>query len=517
MRKITAIVWVFMTVCFFTASVYAQTPTPITRGNQSSSLGGGPAGGGPFSSISWSHTLGINSDLLTVGIYESVSGGAPAPITSVMYGTQSMTLAVSANNTFIYYLVNPASGTNTITVTLSGTASEFVVVAQDYTGVDTVNPIDATTFQSTDVSPLTLTVTTTKDKDWAFMFVRDGSGTENPGTNSTVIFQSNANNPPNLGAGAYDNQAFGAITPAGSFSMTVTNGSGSPSMHGIMIVFSPLPNPSPTTTNIAPTSAMAGSAGLTLTVNGTNFISSSVVRFNGSDKSTTFISSTQLTAQILTSDLTAAGTFPITVFNPSPGGGTSNPQTFMVTPNPLDNLDVPLSTRNAEATQLLIKSNTDTLLARTPKPWQFYTDSGKGFSIVIDGLILTNINKTDVLLIKNPIASGIITRLKRLYASPDRDFVNIEIYRNPTITSNGTSIIPFNYKVSGGPATTQLFQSPAISSRGTLVFTGKLGAFLKSIDFELARFLEAGENILIVLQADRANIEVDLTLDFAEE
>lgn len=157
------------------------------------------------------------------------------------------------------------------------------------------------------------------------------------------------------------------------------------------------------------------------------------------------------------------------------------------------------------------------MLARTPKPWQFYTDLGKGFGIVIDSFVLPNINKNDVLLIKNPFASGIITRLKRLYASPDRDFVNIEIYRNPTITSNGTPIIPFNHKLSGGPAITQVFQSLVISSRGTLVFTGKLGAFLKTIDFELARFLEAGENILIVLQADRANIEIDLTLDFAEE
>jgi len=182
-----------------------------------------------------------------------------------------------------------------------------------------------------------------------------------------------------------------------------------------------------------------------------------------------------------------------------------------------DNLDVLLSSRASEVTQLQIKSNTDTLIARMPKPWQFYTDSGKGFGMVIDGLILSTINKTDVLLIKNPSASGIITRLKNLYASPDRDFVNIEIYRNPAITSNGTAITPFNHRVSGSLATTQLFQSPVISSRGTLVFSGKLGSFLKIINFELARFLESGENILVVLKADRANIEIDLTLDFAEE
>lgn len=203
-----------------------------------------------------------------------------------------------------------------------------------------------------------------------------------------------------------------------------------------------------------------------------------------------------------------------------------------------DNLDVLLSSRASELTLqgvkagtdkipndparesgnlAGVKTNTDNLVARTPKPWQSFTDSGKGFGVVTDAFLLATTNKTDVMLIKNPSASGIITRLKRLHTSPNRDFVNIEIYRNPTITSNGTSLTPFNHKLSGGSATTQVFQSPVISSRGTLVFTGKLGAFLNPIDFELAKFLESGESLLIVLQARVINIEVDLTLDFAEE
>ena len=82
-------------------------------------------------------------------------------------------------------------------------------------------------------------------------------------------------------------------------------------------------NPVPTTTSINPTSKTAGDAGFVLTVNGTNFVSDSVVDFNGSARTTTYISSTQLTANILTSDLISAGTFPITVTNSTPGGGTS--------------------------------------------------------------------------------------------------------------------------------------------------------------------------------------------------
>ncbi|MDW8231414.1 MAG: IPT/TIG domain-containing protein, partial [Roseiflexaceae bacterium] len=70
--------------------------------------------------------------------------------------------------------------------------------------------------------------------------------------------------------------------------------------------------------------------GFTLTITGTGFISSSVVRWNGSDRSTTFVSSTRLTASIPASDIATAGPAYVTVFNPGPGGGTSDPVTFNI-------------------------------------------------------------------------------------------------------------------------------------------------------------------------------------------
>jgi hypothetical protein len=63
-----------------------------------------------------------------------------------------------------------------------------------------------------------------------------------------------------------------------------------------------------------------------MTVTGTNFVSgNSKVRFNGADRSTTYVDSTHLTATIPVGDMATAGTFLITVFNPTPGGGTSTP------------------------------------------------------------------------------------------------------------------------------------------------------------------------------------------------
>jgi hypothetical protein len=79
----------------------------------------------------------------------------------------------------------------------------------------------------------------------------------------------------------------------------------------------------PTVSSISPTSALANSSNLTLTVNGTYFAAGSIVRWNGANLTTTYVSSTKLTAVIPAANLTQAAAIPITVFNPTPGGDTS--------------------------------------------------------------------------------------------------------------------------------------------------------------------------------------------------
>ena len=89
-------------------------------------------------------------------------------------------------------------------------------------------------------------------------------------------------------------------------------------------------NPRPIISSISPASATAGDADLTLTVNGTNFISTSTVRWGGADRATSFVSETQLTAAISTADIATAGTAKVTVVNPTPGVGTSGDSTFTI-------------------------------------------------------------------------------------------------------------------------------------------------------------------------------------------
>ncbi len=98
-------------------------------------------------------------------------------------------------------------------------------------------------------------------------------------------------------------------------------------------------NPTPLLLGITPGSLIAGNAGFTLRVEGENFVPNAVVNFNGSPRPTTFISSVELQAQISAADVANQGTFPVTVTNPAPGGGTSNPLNFVVNPpNPVPRL-----------------------------------------------------------------------------------------------------------------------------------------------------------------------------------
>lgn len=84
-------------------------------------------------------------------------------------------------------------------------------------------------------------------------------------------------------------------------------------------------NPVPQETILSPSSVPAGNAALTLIVTGANFVPGSTVQVNGTSRSTTFVSSTSLTAALLASDFSHTGTLNVSVINPNPGGGTAGP------------------------------------------------------------------------------------------------------------------------------------------------------------------------------------------------
>jgi outer membrane protein assembly factor BamB len=95
------------------------------------------------------------------------------------------------------------------------------------------------------------------------------------------------------------------------------------------------PGPDPTVTSLAPSSAIVGSPGFTLTVNGANFTIGSAVLWGGTPLTTFLVSPSQLTASISASQLTAIGTTPVSVQAYSnPNAPISNAVNFTVAPVP---------------------------------------------------------------------------------------------------------------------------------------------------------------------------------------
>src|SRR5258706_10966112 len=74
-------------------------------------------------------------------------------------------------------------------------------------------------------------------------------------------------------------------------------------------------NPIPAITTISPNSAESGGAAFTLTVNGSNFLTGSVVHFDSSDRPTTFVRAGQINAPIPANAIAPARTDAVTDIN----------------------------------------------------------------------------------------------------------------------------------------------------------------------------------------------------------
>jgi hypothetical protein len=130
------------------------------------------------------------------------------------------------------------------------------------------------------------------------------------------------------------------LAPPGHYMLFVVNGNGVPSVGAVVQLRAsgtspppppppPPPAPAPALSSMSPSNATAGGAAFTLTVNGSNFVSGAVVRWNGVPRTTTFVSATQVRAAIAAADIAAAGTANVSVANPD--GSLSGAVPFTVT------------------------------------------------------------------------------------------------------------------------------------------------------------------------------------------
>lgn len=91
-------------------------------------------------------------------------------------------------------------------------------------------------------------------------------------------------------------------------------------------------NPRPELTSIAPSSVAAGSGETDIALTGQGFVKDSVVKASGKTLTAVFGSPQSLTAQLDTAGLNGGSEVKISVLNPPPGGGESDPMPVKVEP-----------------------------------------------------------------------------------------------------------------------------------------------------------------------------------------
>jgi hypothetical protein len=94
----------------------------------------------------------------------------------------------------------------------------------------------------------------------------------------------------------------------------------------------PPSNPVPAITSLSPNSATQGGSALSVMITGYNFMSSSSAQWNGSARTTTYSSSTQLQVQLTAADIATPGSAAVSVTNPTLGGGNSGSAEFTINP-----------------------------------------------------------------------------------------------------------------------------------------------------------------------------------------
>jgi putative nucleotidyltransferase with HDIG domain len=281
--------------------------------------------------------------LLVVLVCSFDYGGSSGQTFTATYGGKTLTQTFLQNSnqwqTWIGYLretdIASRAG-DAVTVTVTGTHTQVRGYVASYSGVDRTTPVTdsgGTYIPNLDNQPIGGPL----DVNAGGYGIYGWSGTSGKTRSSDTggyIEHSDVNN---LGVGQF-NYGVASLAFAGTgVTNPVVDWSSNNSVSVSFITLNPASSyPAPATTGISPATKTVGDAAFTLTVDGANFVNgASVVRLDGADRATTFVSSTRLTAAIPASDLSTSGNRTITVFTPAPGGGTSNAQTLAVRTTPV--------------------------------------------------------------------------------------------------------------------------------------------------------------------------------------
>jgi hypothetical protein len=247
MKKVTRVFLGFLLAACLSLQAEAQILAPILYATHNVASGGGIAyvGSGSPSPTSNSGSGNYSGTYvgatMTHGAMVLCLDAAPQnqadPAPSPSYNGVAMTFAIKFANPFTggrwlyeYYLLNPASGSNTLAITQTG--GDFLIpMVAEYSGVKQTSQPDAVASgaSGSSVSSLATSITVVNNGSWAFLCTNasTGSQTYSNGTGATKRLAS-----PFGESAFYDSN--GPISP-GAYSMTVNT---SPATGMLNLLFS---------------------------------------------------------------------------------------------------------------------------------------------------------------------------------------------------------------------------------------------------------------------------------------
>lgn len=145
-------------------------------------------------SLTYSHTCTGSNLILFVGVADN-SNAAAGSTTGVTYNGSAMTLvtsrAASGGKNYLFYLVNPSTGSNSVVITRSNGTNTLVGLSTSYTGAaQTGQPDSFGTAQG--ASPLTASTTVVASGCWLVGFASDIGNGGNSQTSSQTSRNANA-------------------------------------------------------------------------------------------------------------------------------------------------------------------------------------------------------------------------------------------------------------------------------------------------------------------------------------
>lgn len=149
--------------------------------------------------------------------------------------------------------------------------------------------------------------------------------------------------------------------------------------------------------------------------------------------------------------------------------------------------------------------------------WLTAVAAGKGHVAASVVITVSGTAEAPLFLFRNPNASGKTAKLRFLITSSGAAGT-FRIYRDATITTNGTTITPRNLKKSGAASVMLPTSAPTISANGSLMETYAISTQASPFrqDLDLGWWVEANENLYITAQGANGQV-YSVTIFWIEE